>query len=79
MEMYPRVLLQPNFNLCSLMGTEVIQDDMQIQVLWRVFVDLLEEINELLCTMPIGYLGLAITSPLSMLNAGYKLAVPFRL
>lgn len=62
MKMDPRVVLQPLLNVCCLMGAEVVQDDVEVFILWRALFNMPQEFNELLGTMPIGYLGDHLTA-----------------
>jgi hypothetical protein len=55
--MEPWMALQPCLDLCVLVGRVVVDDEMDVPVLWGLAIDLVEEADELL--MPVALHALA--------------------
>ena len=79
-EVEPLVPLQPSPDLRMLMSRVVVHNQVEVQFGRRLGVDLLEELDELLMTVPRhALMHWAINCPSSTFSAANSVVVPFRL
>ena len=76
MEMEPGVAQEPGVHDRALVGRQVVQDDVDIQLRWHILVDLVQNETK---SFDVWVLPMSvITVPVAMFNAANKSRVPLR-